>query len=97
MNEAGAIYNRLLSKPLVTEVHRKNRLKWAQDNKDTNWEHVIFLDETNIRRNTIKRLGRKLTGKKDPSNRRAFDQGERKSRVVFQVKVLVASSLSSRI
>jgi hypothetical protein len=31
LNEAGARYNRSLSKPLLTEVHRKNRLKWAQD------------------------------------------------------------------
>ena len=34
--------------------------------------------------------------KEDPSNRQALDQGERKSGVVFQVKILVVSSVSSR-
>ena len=71
-------------------------LKWAQGHKATNWEQVIFSDETNIRRNTVKGLVQKLTGKKeDPSNRQAFDQGERKSGIVFQVNVLVASSVFS--
>ena len=64
LNEAGVKYNRPLSKPLLTEVHRKNRLKWAQDNKATNWEQMIFSDETTIRLNTVKGLVWNLTGKK---------------------------------
>jgi transposase len=64
LNEAGARYNRPLSKPLLTEVHRKNRLKWARDHKDTNWEQVIFSDETTIRLNSVKGLVWNLPGKK---------------------------------
>ena len=56
LNEAGTKYNRSLSKSLLTEVHRKNRLKWAQNNKAMNWEHVIFPDETTIHLNTVKGL-----------------------------------------
>ena len=48
LNEARAKYNRPLSKQLLTEVHRKkNRLKWAQDNKATNWEQMIFFRRDN--------------------------------------------------
>ena len=54
LNEAGVKYNRSLSKPLVIEVHRKNRFRWAQDNKATNWERVIFSEETAFRLNTVK-------------------------------------------
>ena len=64
LNGAGARYNRPLSKPLLTEVHRKNRLKWARDHKDTNWEQVIFSDETTIRLNSVKGLVWNLPGKK---------------------------------
>ena len=79
-------------------MHRKSRLKWAQDNNATNWEQMIFSDETTIRLNTIKGLVWKLTGKKqDRTKHQALDQDERKSGVVFQVKVLVVSSVSSKI
>ena len=64
LNETGVKYNRPLSKPLIIEVHRKNRLKSAQDNKATNWEQMIFSDETTIRLNTVKGLVSNLTGKK---------------------------------
>ena len=49
---------------MLIEVHRKNRLKWAQDNKATNWEQVIFSDETTIRLNTVKGLVWNMPGKK---------------------------------
>ena len=39
-----------------TEVYRKNCLKWAQDNKATNWEQMVFAEETITRLNTVKRL-----------------------------------------
>ena len=45
-------------------MHRKNRLKWAQDNKTTNWKLVIFSGETTIRLNTVKGLVWNLSGKK---------------------------------
>ena len=47
LNEAGARCNRPMSKPLLTERHRKNRLRWAQHNKATDWNQVIFSDEMN--------------------------------------------------
>ena len=56
LNEAGARYNRSMSKPLFTERIRKNRLKWAQHHKATDWNEVIFSDETTIRLNSVKGL-----------------------------------------
>ena len=44
LNEAGATYNRPMSKPLLTERHRKNRLRWAQYHKVTDWNQMIFSD-----------------------------------------------------
>jgi transposase len=64
LNEAGAKYNRPLSKPLLTEGHREKRLKWAQDHRATNWNQVIFSDETTIRLNSVKGLVWNLPGKK---------------------------------
>ena len=56
LNEAGAGYNRPMSKPLLTERHRKNRLRWAQHHKATDWNQVIFSNETTVRLNSIKGL-----------------------------------------
>ena len=56
LNEAGARYNRPMSKPLLTERHQKNRLKWAQHHKAIDWNQVIFSDETTIRLNSVKEL-----------------------------------------
>ena len=42
LNEAGARYNRPMSKPRLTEPHRKNRLRWAQHHKATDWNQVIL-------------------------------------------------------
>ena len=47
LNEARARYNRSMSKTLLTECHRKNRLRWAQHHKATDWNQVIFSDEMN--------------------------------------------------
>ena len=47
LNKADARYNRPMSKPLLTERHRKNRLRWAQHHKATDWNQVIFSDEMN--------------------------------------------------
>jgi len=64
LNEAGAKYNRPLSKPLLTESHREKRLEWAEDQRTTNWDQVIFSDETTIRMNSVKGLVWNLPGKK---------------------------------
>ena len=64
LNDAGAKYNRPMSKPLLTEHHRDNRLKWAQDYEAANWDRVIFSDETTVRLNCVKGLVWNLPGKK---------------------------------
>lgn len=64
LNEAGAKYNQPLSKPLLTDNHREKRLKWAQDQRSTDWNQVIFSDETTIRMNSVKGLVWNLPGKK---------------------------------
>ena len=64
LKEAGVKYNRLIAKPLLTERHRENRLKWAQEHQATNWDQVIFSDETTVRLNSVKGLVWNLPGKK---------------------------------
>ncbi len=62
--EAGAKYNLPMSKPLLTEGHRKNRLKWAKRHRFTDWSRVIFSDETTAYLNRMKRRVWNLPGKK---------------------------------
>jgi hypothetical protein len=64
LHEAGAKFSRPLSKPLLTDKHRNNRLKWAQAQTATNWDHVIFTDETTVRLNHVKGFVWNLPGKK---------------------------------
>ena len=64
LNEAGAKYNRPMLKPLLTERHRENRLQWAQDYENTNWDRVIFSDETTVRMNSVKGMVWNLSGKR---------------------------------
>lgn len=65
LNEAGAKYNKPLSKPLLTDHHREKRLEWAEDQRTTDWNQVIFSDETTIRMNSVKGLVWNLPGKKN--------------------------------
>jgi Transposase len=65
LNEAGAKYNKPLSKPLLTDNHREKRLKWAEDQRATDWNQVIISDETTIRMNSVKGLVWNLPGKKE--------------------------------
>lgn len=37
------------TKPLLTEAHRQKRMTWATTNTDTDWDQVIFTDETTIK------------------------------------------------
>jgi transposase len=48
LNEQGFYKLQPLKKPLLSDTHRENRLKWAMDNKKTDWSKVIFTDETTI-------------------------------------------------
>ena len=45
LNEVGAKFSLPMSKPMLTEKHCLNRLKWASvnGNGDTDWDQVIFL------------------------------------------------------
>ena len=54
LNEGEGRYNRPLLKPLLTENHRINRLKWAHDYKAMDWNQVVFTDETTVRLNCVK-------------------------------------------
>ena len=64
LNEGGGRYNRPLLKPLLTENHRINRLKWAHDYKAMDWNQVIFTDETTVHLNCVKGMVWNLPGKK---------------------------------
>jgi transposase len=48
LNEQGLFKLQPLKKPLLSDTHRDNRLKWAKKNKKTDWSKIIFTDETTI-------------------------------------------------
>ena len=48
ISEYGFYCSYPFSKPLLTEEHKRKRLKFALDNYNTNWFLVIFSDETSI-------------------------------------------------
>ena len=64
LNEAGAKYNKPISKPLLTEHPQERRLKWVLTHQDIDWNQVILSDETTIRPNLVKGLVWNLSGKK---------------------------------
>ncbi len=52
LNDAGLKYSKPLSKPLLTEWHRQQRLTWAKAMKNYDWSKVVASDETMIRLHT---------------------------------------------
>ena len=48
LNEQGFYKLQPLQKPLLTDTHWINRLKWAKAHKNNNWTNVIFTDETSF-------------------------------------------------
>ena len=42
----GMVYNRPISKPLLTKKHRSERVAFARRNKSTNWNSVLFTDKS---------------------------------------------------
>ena len=46
LNEQGLYKLQPLKKPLLSDIHRHNRLKWAKNNKKCDWSKVIFTDES---------------------------------------------------
>ena len=45
-NEFGVIYKAPIEKPLLIQNHRDARLEFSQRSTKTNWNLVIFTDET---------------------------------------------------
>jgi len=48
LNEAGLKYASLTSKPLLTKTQIFQRLRFARENKNRNWNNVLFTDETSV-------------------------------------------------
>lgn len=48
LGEFGGKFKKEISKPLLSERHRKNRFKWAKEHKNFDWEKVIFTDESSF-------------------------------------------------
>ena len=64
LRESRAKYSLPMSKPLLSEDHRKYRLKWAKRYRFTNWDRVIFSDEMTVYLNRSRRRVWNLPGKK---------------------------------
>jgi transposase len=64
LKEPGAKFSAPLSKPLLTEKHRQNRLRWAEATRDIDWNRVIFSGETTVRLNQLKRFVWNLPGRR---------------------------------
>ena len=54
LKEAEDKFSLPISKPLLTENHRYDKLRWAQTACDTDWNQAIFFDETTTRLNPMK-------------------------------------------
>ena len=48
LDEQGLYKLQPLKKPLLSDTHRLNRVKWAKANKNNDWCNTIFTDETTI-------------------------------------------------
>ena len=64
LKEYGAKFSLLISKPLLTEKHRQKRLQWAQAVRGVDWNRIVFIDETTVRLNQLKRCVWNLPGKR---------------------------------
>ena len=51
-----------LSKPVLSEVQRKNRLEWAKKHQNMDWSKVVFTDESTIMLGTTKKRTWQLKG-----------------------------------
>lgn len=64
LREAGGKYVNEISKPLLSEEHRKKRLKWAKNHQNFDWSKVIFTDESTFQLFTSKRKVWQFVGRK---------------------------------
>ena len=55
LKEAEAKFSLPISKPLLIEHHRYDRLRWVQPTYDIDWNQIIFSDEATVRLNPLKR------------------------------------------
>ena len=55
LNEAGKYSGPALAKPLLKPAHIEARLQFAQDNKNRDWDQVVFSDEATFWLNDHKR------------------------------------------
>ncbi|PWN48935.1 hypothetical protein IE53DRAFT_304986, partial [Violaceomyces palustris] len=46
--EAGIKHCVVIRKPVLTTKHTERRLQWAKDNRATDWNHVLFTDESSL-------------------------------------------------
>ena len=76
LKEARAKFILSISKLLLTENHRYDRLRWAQATCDIDWNQVIFSDEATVHLNPLKRHVWHLLGEKGSSDSEEFDKGE---------------------
>ncbi|CAF1511622.1 unnamed protein product [Rotaria magnacalcarata] len=56
LHEAGLQYSLPLSKPFLTSKHRQDRLQWATQVQNLDWNKIIATDETTFRLNTVRRM-----------------------------------------
>lgn len=45
LNEKGIKARKPCNKPLLSDLHKRNRLRWAMENEDLNWGSIAFSDE----------------------------------------------------
>ena len=64
LKEAGTKFSLPISKLLLTENHRCDRLRWAQAACNIDWNQVVFSDKTTVRLNSLKRHVWHLLGKR---------------------------------
>ena len=62
LKDAGLRYCTPLSKPLLTLKHQQDRLRWAKQVQNQDWNNVIASDETTFRLTTIRRMHWQVPG-----------------------------------
>ncbi|KAG9284469.1 hypothetical protein G9A89_014073 [Geosiphon pyriformis] len=79
-----------LATPMLTNLHKENRVKWAQEHLNDNWKRTVFSDETAfcLFRNTVERWykGQRPT-RAIPKDRTKIMVFMRKKRAVYEGRV----------
>jgi transposase len=64
LNERNISYGTIVQKPLISLIHKQNRLKFANENLDRDWSNVIFTDEVTFSTYSYKKKLWRLPNKK---------------------------------